>query len=245
MLDRRLRPDVERGLGPVGGHLRAVGVSADALTVIGLALSIGTAVLIATGRLGWAVAGVIAAGVADLLDGAIARGSGQASPRGAFFDSVADRVSDAALLVGVAWYLTGEGDHLPLLAMAVMAASMLISYERAKAEGLGFTARGGLMERAERFVALSVGLAFDILVPVLWVMLALTLFTVADRFRRVWQQADKPPAPNAEVHRRPLAMRIRSERRASTTLAPRWWTNRRSQRERRPRRSRVRRSTRP
>jgi CDP-diacylglycerol--glycerol-3-phosphate 3-phosphatidyltransferase len=241
MLDRRWRSDVERGLGPVGGRLRAVGVSADAFTIVGLVLSTSTAVLIATGNLGWAVAGVIAAGLSDLLDGAIARGSGQASARGAFFDSVADRASDAVLMAGVAWHLAGESAYLPLLPMGVMATSMLISYERAKAEALGLTARGGLMERAERFVALSIGLAFGILVPVLWVMLALTALTAVGRFRRVWRQAGKPPAP--VVHRRPLV--ARSDRRGAATIAPRWWTNRRSRRERRPRRSRVRRSTRP
>jgi CDP-diacylglycerol--glycerol-3-phosphate 3-phosphatidyltransferase len=243
MLDRRWRPGVERGLRPVGGHLRSIGVSADALTVLGLVLSIVTAWLIATGRLGLAVAGVIAAGVADLLDGAIARGSGQASPRGAFFDSVADRVSDAVLLIGVGWYLADESAYLPMLAMGVLASSMLISYERAKAESLGFAAKGGLMERAERFVALSIGLAFGILVPVLWVMLALTGFTAIQRFRRVWQQADKPPRPVITMHFRPSARRAESG-----GAVPRWWAARRANRaprERRPRRSRARRSARP
>ena len=66
---------------------------------------------------------------------------------------------------------------------------MLITYERARAESLGFTARGGLMERAERMVLLGVGLAFDILVPVLWIMLVLTAFTAVQRFVKVWRQA--------------------------------------------------------
>jgi CDP-diacylglycerol--glycerol-3-phosphate 3-phosphatidyltransferase len=81
--------------------------------------------------------------------------------------------------------------------MAVLAASMLISYERAKAESLGFDARGGLMERAERIIALGVGLLFDsILIGVLWLMLALTLVTAVQRFLKVWQQASAPrPAP--------------------------------------------------
>jgi len=202
MLDRRWRTRVERGLAPVGERLRRIGVTPDALTVFGLLASAGTAVLIASGHLGWAVVGVIVSGLADLLDGAIARGSGQASPRGAFFDSVADRASDALLLGGAAWYLAGESAHLPVLAFAVGACSMLISYERAKAESLGINARGGLMERAERFVFLAIGLAFDVLVPVLWVMLLLTAFTAADRFRRVYRQADRPPATHARRRRR-------------------------------------------
>ena len=152
MLDRRWRHGVERGLGPLGRGLRRIGVPADALTVFGLLASVATAFLIGSGHLAWAVVGVIVAGVSDLLDGAIARGSGQASPRGAFFDSVTDRVSDALLLGGVAWYLAGRSPYESVLAFAVAASSMLVSYERARAESLGLNARGGLMERAERFV---------------------------------------------------------------------------------------------
>jgi CDP-diacylglycerol--glycerol-3-phosphate 3-phosphatidyltransferase len=129
-----------------------------------------------------------------VLDGAVAKASGTASPRGAFFDSVVDRVSDALLLGGVAWYLdTTQPGRVAVLPMAVLAASMLISYERAKAESLGFDARGGLMERAERLILLAFGLLFEsLLVPVLWVMLVLTLFTAGQRFARVWRQASAP-----------------------------------------------------
>jgi len=193
MLDGHWRSGVERGLGPLGARLRKMGVSADALTVFGLASSVATAVLVATGHLGWAVAGIALAGLGDLLDGAVARGSGQASPRGAFFDSVTDRVSDAVILMGIAWHLAGESPRLPVLAFGVAACSMLISYERAKAESLGISARGGLMERAERFVMLGAGLAFGLLVPVLWLMLVLTAITAMGRFRRVWQEAARPP----------------------------------------------------
>jgi CDP-diacylglycerol--glycerol-3-phosphate 3-phosphatidyltransferase len=195
MLDRRWRKGVEQGLGPIGDRLRRMGVTADALTVFGLLCSIATALLIASGHLLWAVVGVIVSGVADLLDGAIARGSGQASPRGAFFDSVTDRASDALLFGGVAWYLADRSPYYPVLAFAVAACSMLISYERARAESLGLDARGGLMERAERFVFLGVALAFDVVVPVLWVMLVLTGFTAIQRFVRVYRQAGRPPRP--------------------------------------------------
>jgi CDP-diacylglycerol--glycerol-3-phosphate 3-phosphatidyltransferase len=243
MLDRRWRGGVERGLGPLGDRLRRLGVSADALTVFGLLASVATAILIGTGNLGWAVVGVIVAGLSDLLDGAIARGSGQASPRGAFFDSVADRVSDALLLGGVAWYLAGESAYLPILAFAVAACSMLVSYERARAEALGINARGGLMERAERFVFLSIGLAFGILVPVLWVMLVLTALTAADRFRRVYQQADRPQRP----HPRPA--RLRDADGAPTLPRPalrEWWAAKRVDGDTRRRRHRSpRRSPRP
>jgi CDP-diacylglycerol--glycerol-3-phosphate 3-phosphatidyltransferase len=239
MLDRRWRAGVERSLGPLGDRLRRIGVTADTLTAIGLVISVAAAVAIATGRLIWGVVGVVAAGVSDLLDGSIARGSGQASPRGAFFDSVADRVSDAVLLGGVAWYLADESPYLPVLAFAVAASSMLVSYERARAEALGIDARGGLMERAERFVFLAVGLAFGLLVPVLWIMLGLTLFTAADRFRRVWAQADRPVRT---AHRR-----IRREDTDGARPGLRtWWVNRRPASDRARRRHPAgRRRTRP
>jgi CDP-diacylglycerol--glycerol-3-phosphate 3-phosphatidyltransferase len=238
MLDRHWRKGVEQGLGPIGDSLRRLGVTADALTVFGLLCSIATALLIASGHLLWAVVGIVVSGVADLLDGAIARGSGQASPRGAFFDSVSDRVSDALLFGGVAWYLADESAYLPILAFAVAACSMLISYERARAESLGIDARGGLMERAERFVLLGFALAFDVLVPVLWLMLALTGFTAVQRFVRVYRQAGRPPRP---AHRR------RPERgeRPPTPLRS-WWTSRRVDSDRTRRYSRAeRRRSRP
>ena len=189
MLDGRWRATVERGLEPVGQSLHRAGISADGLTLIGLVLAFGTAALIADGHLLLGVIGVTLTGVPDILDGSVARSSGRAGPRGAFFDSVCDRVADAAIFVGLAWYLADEDPRLPVLVLAVLAVSMLITYERARAESLGFQARGGLMERAERMVLLGVGLAFDVLVPVLWVMLALTALTAVQRFVKVWRQA--------------------------------------------------------
>jgi CDP-diacylglycerol--glycerol-3-phosphate 3-phosphatidyltransferase len=190
MFDKRCRADVERGLKPVGSSLERAGISANQLTAVGLVLSAATGLAVANG---WLIAGAIllaVSAVPDLLDGAVAKASGTASPRGAFFDSVADRVSDTLVLGGVAWYLASTASsHDAVLALAVVGASNLVSYERARAESLGFTARGGLMERAERMIAVGVGLVFSaVLVPVLWVMLGLTLFTAVQRFVMVWRQ---------------------------------------------------------
>src|SRR4051794_8632068 len=90
MLDKRLRAHISQGLAPIGKGLESAGVSANFLTVVGLVFSVITAFLIAAGELRFAVIGLIASGFVDLLDGAVARRSGQASPRGAFFDSVTD-----------------------------------------------------------------------------------------------------------------------------------------------------------
>jgi CDP-diacylglycerol--glycerol-3-phosphate 3-phosphatidyltransferase len=127
-----------------------------------------------------------------MLDGALAKAAGSASQRGAFFDSVVDRVTDSLLFGGVAWFFASEkSPHLALLPMAIMGVSSLISYERAKAESLGLYAKGGLMERAERIIVLCVGLLFDsLLTPILWVMLVLTVATAIQRFVQVWRQAE-------------------------------------------------------
>jgi CDP-diacylglycerol--glycerol-3-phosphate 3-phosphatidyltransferase len=196
MLDGRLRATVSRGLTPIGRGLERLGVGPDGLTGLGLVLSALTAVLVASGHLVWGVVGLTLSGLVDLLDGSVARTSGRVTPRGSFFDSVADRASDAMVFGGVAWYLGRDSGRLPVLALAAVALAMLVSYERAKAESLGYEARGGLMERAERMVALGVGLAFDVLVPVLWIMVVLMAFTVVYRFLKVWRQAsDRPPRP--------------------------------------------------
>jgi CDP-diacylglycerol--glycerol-3-phosphate 3-phosphatidyltransferase len=193
-------------------------VTADQFTALGLAMAAATAVVIGSGRLRLGLVLLIASAVPDLLDGAVAKASGTASPRGAFFDSVADRVTDSLVLGGIAWHLaaTEPGGRIMLLPMAVLGTSTLISYQRAKAEGLGYSAKGGLMERAERIAALCLGLLVpSLLVPILWVMLALTSLTAVQRFVKVWRQADAPPrAPERTPWRsRAVATRMAERRR--------------------------------
>jgi CDP-diacylglycerol---glycerol-3-phosphate 3-phosphatidyltransferase len=126
---------------------------------------------------------------------------------------VSDRLTDALLFGGVAWYLAStQPGRIMMLPVAVLAAAMLVSYQRAKAESLGFEAKGGLMERAERFVVLGFGLLFsDLLIAVLWVMLVLTVLTACQRFVKVWRQASgAPPARRAERLARRRRARARS-----------------------------------
>lgn len=194
MFDGRWRSNFEKGLRPVGANLRRTGITANHLTTLGVGMAAAASISIANGFLRTGLVLLILTALPDVLDGAVAKASGTASPRGAFFDSVADRFTDALLLGGVAWYLAStQPGRVAVLPLAVLAASMLISYERAKAESLGFDARGGLMERAERIIALAFGLLFDsLLVPVLWVMLVLTMFTAVQRFAKVWAQGSSP-----------------------------------------------------
>ncbi len=195
MFDGRYREPIEKIVKPIGILLRKTGMSADQLTILGLVIAVFAAIAVASGHLLVGFFLVILAALPDVLDGALAKASNSVSQRGAFFDSVIDRVTDSLLLGGVAWYVGGEyGAHAAVLPFAVMAVSSLISYERAKAESLGLSAKGGLMERAERIVVLCFGLLFHaILMPVLWVMLALTSMTALQRFIKVWKQAGVSP----------------------------------------------------
>jgi CDP-diacylglycerol--glycerol-3-phosphate 3-phosphatidyltransferase len=201
LFDGRFRSSVDRRVGPIGSLLGRTGLSPDHLTAIGLVMAVPAAFAIGTRHVLLGVVLLIASAVPDLLDGALAKAKGTASSRGAFFDSVADRASDALVLGGVAWYLqsTRHG-HAGLLPFGILAVSSLISYERAKAESLGFAAKGGLMERAERVILLCLGLAVPvILVPVLWVMLVLSAVTAIQRFAKVWRQASLAMAGNGGV----------------------------------------------
>jgi len=251
MLDNRFRTVSDRMLSPIGAALARIGVNADVLTVIGLLSAGVTTWLIAIGEFRWAVVGIIVTGIPDLLDGSVARHTGRAGPRGAFFDSVVDRISDAALLGGAAWWFANGGGQpsLAVLALAVAVVSMMISYERAKAEALGYGGKGGLMERAERLIVLGVGLFFNQLEAALWVLLVLGILTMLHRFFRVWRQASEPDTGTARMEARLRdARRRRAERLGrpipvdgqSRTFSE-WWQSRRpGERRRRPSRSRPR-----
>jgi len=202
VFDGNFRKGVDKVLDPIGVLLSRIGVTANALTAIGIVIAGIGSVFIGQGRLFLGFIFLILTGLPDALDGAVAKASGTSSVRGAFLDSVSDRVTDILLFCGIAWYLaSNEPGRIMMLPVAVMGAAMLISYQRAKAESLGFDAKGGIMERAERFIVLALGLLIsNILIPVLWVMLILTLITAIQRFIKVWKQAtshiNKPTEPH-------------------------------------------------
>ena len=229
MFDGRFRAPVEKAVKPVGAALRRTGMTPDHLTIAGIVIAVGAAFAIGGGYLRLGLLLVILAALPDLLDGALAKASGASSQRGAFFDSVIDRVTDAVLFAGVAWYLAShDSAHMSMLPFGVMAVSSLISYQRAKAESLGLNAKGGLMERAERIVLLCFGLLFDeLLVPVLWVMLVLTAVTAVTRFVKVWRQAAVAPVTAARIEMR----RSRRQRRRVTRADRRVRIERRRRRD--------------
>jgi CDP-diacylglycerol--glycerol-3-phosphate 3-phosphatidyltransferase len=204
MFDGTFRKPVDKAVKPIGNALRKTGLTPDHLTILGLIVGIAAAVAIGAGQLQLGVLLVILAALPDLFDGALAKATDASSQRGAFFDSTVDRVTDAFLLGGIAWYLAGaESPYMTILPFAVMAVSSIISYERAKAESLGIEAKGGLMERAERIIALLVGLLFPVLlIPILWIMLVLTTITAIQRFIKVWKQAAVAPVTAARIEMR-------------------------------------------
>ncbi len=211
MFDGNWRTTVDKALDPIGASLRRTGVSADVITVIGIAMSGVAAVTIGAGYLRVGFLFLLLTAIPDALDGAVARASGTGSRRGAFFDSVSDRLTDGLLFGGVAWYLAStEPGRIMMLPVAVMGLAMFVSYQRAKAESLGFDAKGGIMERAERIAVLAFGLLFpELLIGTLWVMLGLTAITAGQRFVKVWSQAsiDRPV---------PIRRQRRTPRRART-----------------------------
>jgi len=210
MFDGRWRSSVDAKTEPVGKWLQRHGITADVLTATGLISATATAVAVGLGYLHLAIVLLTLTGMHDLFDGPVAKAAGSTSVRGAFFDSVTDRISDALLMGGVAWYLVSENEgHLVLLPLAILGVTSLISYQRAKAEALGLSAKGGLMERAERMILLGIGfLASWLLVPVLWIMLALTTLTAIGRFVKVWKAANAT-MPNRPQRTRSMVMEAR------------------------------------
>ena len=194
MIDLKGRKKVAPILEPIAAGMARIGMTPAFVTILGLLVTIGGSVLIGTGRL---VAGASIAGLGvllDALDGPLARRSGTASERGAFLDTMSDRIGEIAIWIGLSLYLREE-PRLLLLCVVALAASLLVPYVRAKAEFAGLEGKGGWMGRAERMILILVGIGVDgfglpVLEPVLWIFVLLTGFTVVQRIRRTWQQLD-------------------------------------------------------
>ena len=132
---------------------------------------------------------ILAGGLFDMLDGISARVNNKVTKFGAFLDSVLDRYSDAFLFLSVAWYLASKGEHnAAFLSLGTLVGAFLISYARARAEGLGQECKTGIMERPERIILLVFAAMTDWFVPVLLVMFVLTHVTVFQRIYHVWNR---------------------------------------------------------
>lgn len=199
MLDRHARGVTTRVFAPVARGLLRAGVTPDAVTVAGtVGVSLGALVFYPAGQLFWGTMVITAFVFSDLVDGIMAREAGTTGRWGAFLDSTLDRVQDAAVFLGVLWWGFGVGAQptVGVLAGVCLALGMLVSYARAKAEALDFTADVGIAERAERLVATLVAVGLTglgmppvVLIVVLAVLAAASLVTVLQRMGSVRRQA--------------------------------------------------------
>ena len=171
-------------------HLR--GVTPNALTLTGLAVTVVAAVMIG---LGWLIPGglvLLFAGLFDILDGAVARVTNRVHPYGAFLDSTSDRYAEVVTYAALLYhFISRSGGELPaMLVIVALGGSLLVSYVRARAQSLGFTCDGGLLARPERVVITVAGLVVPLLlVPALWVLAVLTNLTALQRIRLVRREA--------------------------------------------------------
>jgi CDP-diacylglycerol---glycerol-3-phosphate 3-phosphatidyltransferase len=186
-------------LAPFVNLFLRLGISPDAVTLVGtLGVAAGALVFFPQGLLWEGVLVITAFVFSDLIDGQMARQSGRTSKFGAFWDSTLDRIGDGAIFGGLLLYFAGPGDDYLYLCLTLYCLVMgsVTSYARARAESLGFDARGGLAERADRLVAILVLTFFgDVLgLPILyqgtlWVLAAASTYTVAFRVLKVRRQA--------------------------------------------------------
>jgi len=184
MLSARLGHSLDAPLGFIANRIP---FSPNVLSVAGFLITAAAAFIIPHSLVLGGIC-IMIGGIFDMFDGIVARTTGKATKFGAFLDSVLDRYSDAFLFLAIAWYLAAHGDHTgSFLSIGTLVGAFLISYARARAEGLGESCHTGIMERPERIILLIVATLTGWLVPVLWIMLILTHGTVAQRVYYVWK----------------------------------------------------------
>ncbi len=173
MLTNTARTWGARILEPIAGLMARLHITANQATVFGFLLTFGISMVIASGRLqlaGWLLIGSLAL---DAVDGTLARMTNSVSLYGAFLDSTMDRWAEVVLYFGLAWYFTQTGqNNAVLLAMAALSTSLMVSYTRARAEGIRVPLKEGMFTRFERLVVLVIGLIFN------WVIWPLIIITV-------------------------------------------------------------------
>ncbi|GAB2853862.1 CDP-alcohol phosphatidyltransferase family protein [Actinocorallia aurea] len=198
----RLRPALAKVVTPVGTTLARTGVTPNVITVVGTVGAVAGALgFYPRGELFWGTLVITAFVLFDMFDGAVARITGKTGPWGAFLDSTMDRVADAAIFSGLILWFTGSGnnDLLAWLALYCLVSGVVISYAKARAEGLGLTCDVGIAERSERLIISLVGAGlFGLGVPyalhvALIVLAVLGTITVVQRFHTVYAQTRQAP----------------------------------------------------
>ncbi len=194
MLTNLARAWGARIIEPIARFLTRLGLTPNAVTVLGFLLSAAVALVLATGRLTVAGLLLIATLAFDAVDGTMARTQGTTSRFGAFLDSTLDRWTELFLYGALVWhYLQSGQDLYVLLAVAAMSTSVMVSYTRARAEGVGLPCKEGIFTRFERMVVLIVGLLFDVTPWALGIIALLAGITAVQRIF-VTKRADETTA---------------------------------------------------
>ena len=192
----RMKESARGILAPIVRLAIALHLTPNTITVIGVLITLVASILVG---LGWLVVGaaVLTAGsLLDAVDGALARAQGGGTPFGSFLDSTLDRVGEAILYTGIAvWFMSSLAEPMwPVLAVLVaLAGSFMVSYSRARAEGIGLSASVGLAPRTERLVLVISGIALaglgltQVLIGILVLIAVLTVATVIQRIWHVWR----------------------------------------------------------
>lgn len=184
---------------PIAEFLNRIGIRPNTVTLIGLAGTVGCAVLIAFGHMTWAGVLLLVMGPVDALDGALARMRNEASRWGAFVDSVTDRYSELFLFLGfLIHYMLHPYAAGVVLAYLAAAGSVLVSYVKARADASKLDANVGLLTRVERYLVLIPGLIFNLPLAVLVIIAIFANFTALQRILRVRQDAHSKLSQNQE-----------------------------------------------
>lgn len=186
MIGEKLGHALDKPLEPLA---QRIPLTPNALSVIGFIITVtGSYILTTNLRIGGIC--IVIGGCFDMLDGIVARVNNRSTIFGAYLDSVLDRYADALMLLAIAWNLEQQNNQGGvLLCLGTLVGSFLISYARARAEGLGIACKHGLMERPERIILIAIGTITGFIIPVLWILLILTHVTVMQRLYYVWHQS--------------------------------------------------------
>ncbi len=191
-LTDRLRSLFKWATDPIGAFLNQLGLTPNTMTMLGLIGNMVGAFFLAKGNMLWGGLIVLIMWPIDGLDGTMARLRGEPSDFGGFVDSVTDRYSELVIYGALLYYFLEQGDTLAAMLVFVAASgSVLVSYTRTKAEGLGFKAKIGALTRVERYLVLVPGLIFNYPVIAMWIIAILANFTALQRIWYVRQQAHK------------------------------------------------------
>jgi CDP-diacylglycerol--glycerol-3-phosphate 3-phosphatidyltransferase len=175
-------------LTPIANFIRWTGISPNVVTFIGFCLTIVAAALMARGQFVTAGCILLVSGIFDVLDGTLARVTGRMSRYGAFLDSTLDRYSEAIAFLGLLLYYSRAGSWLEItLIYVTLVGSLLVSYTRARAEGIGVICKAGIFTRAERWVVLVLGLLFGQVRLALWILAIFSNLTALQRIYVVWR----------------------------------------------------------